>query len=43
MCYVNFEHHGMIDVHIDSVIESGTEEVSGELDGLLGELGITKE
>lgn len=43
MCYVNYQHHGMIDVQIDSVIESGTEEVSEELDGLLGELGITKE
>lgn len=43
MCYVNFQHHGMIDVQIDSVIDAGTEEVSGELDDLLGGLGITKE
>lgn len=43
MCIVNHRHHQMIDVQIDKTIEASTEEVSDELDGMLGSLGITKE
>lgn len=43
MCIVNHRHSTTLDVHIDKLVDSSSEEVSGELDGLLGSLGITKE
>lgn len=43
MCIVNHRHSSMLDIQIDKVVDASSEEVSGELDGLLGSLGITKE
>jgi len=43
MCIVNHRHQHVLDLSIDKVVESESEDASAELDGLLGSLGIGKE